>query len=387
MIEQIKDYILNNWDQLGFSCEKPRVLASIQITNSHRRPFEKGKIIYLIFKNNEAVPFCVAKFFRDRTLAKEAKEENKFLSLLHGHGLLFAPRPLMVTTIDNRTIGIESFCPGRTQTLLLQNFIYSSKYTPEGLIGLLTTFMDGVLRIQAGMNTLNQPADTQQFKNEIMELYFEYTRIFSPDSVEKKLIELSIAELLTQSDQKPVQRLVNCDLIPNNIISNEKGAYLIDWEFTKQSSTLTLLEPTRYIFYLLRHLHALNVLETNGLFVDCFEKYLSSDFWLSQITLTLLRESFPFKGINKSNEIALYKNLFIVFFLYEGILQYKMSKFVSPQDFKELRNYTNSLTGYYALSKQTQQQKEKIDNLESFYNKVRGSFAYKLYKSILFWRR
>ena len=105
MLNEIGFYLLSNWQRLFPKFKRPSSFSFVQVINSHNKRFDRGKIVFLLFKDNEQMPFVVVKFFR--TASRDKILENEFNVLRYLNSKLtkrFLPVPIDLVTVNNQKI-------------------------------------------------------------------------------------------------------------------------------------------------------------------------------------------------------------------------------------------------------------------------------------------
>ncbi len=337
MINRIINYVLKNWE--NFTEKKPETLTFMQVSASHGKRFEKGKISILLFKDEERVPFLVAKFYRDKSYEHSLINEYKCLQDISSLGV--APQPKAQTVINEKLIIFEEFCKGKALDIQLQDIVNScGQYCEKDLETQIKDHFEAAAKVISVLSTRQELVSSGQLKREISDVLRKYFSSFPCEPFEIDMLRGQAFYVLEYTNDMVMQRRVNFDFIPNNIIlEHENNPRVIDWEFSSKS-TMGFLEPLRFAHYYLLKLSDLGVIKSSN-YCELLERVLSSQHWLSPILLSFLEKNLDFLNtvpeLSAHERVHLIRSLFGIFFAFEAVLQHETIFFASPMIVENLK--------------------------------------------------
>jgi len=343
MVKSILNYVSEHWEQLGLLRDKPRYMQSILMSTGKNRPFEKGKIVNIIF-DEEAKPFLVAKFYRSRQFAYKLENEFNVLKQFAKNGSIGVAKPIVMANIDDHEVLFESFCPGLSLSMKLSNFIKRNSSYNSSLEEFISNLFASAGLIIESLNSYNQVSDYTTFECEIQDNLEEYINIFNPDSIQTRLLRSFTDEYLQRIAHDNIsKRIVNFDLIPRNIVESEEKLYVIDWEFARESH-LIFVERMRFIYYLLVDLHNLGVFGGERIH-NVVAESIFGDNWFNKELVEFSQKAM--RVTKAKNDI--FRAEFAIFFCAESVMQYKLAKYVSQEFCDHLTETMYVILGIYDI--------------------------------------
>ena len=120
MVPELKYFITKNWDNCFHSPVKPKEITILQRTSTWLD--EKGKIVFLIFRDDNPSPFLVAKIVRNERYSESIKKKFENLSYMWNQAsddfCTTLPRPIKLVTVADKLVYFEAAVPGRSLPFL-----------------------------------------------------------------------------------------------------------------------------------------------------------------------------------------------------------------------------------------------------------------------------
>lgn len=321
MMNLIQQYILNNWESMGIHGSKPKKLSSIQISMGQGKRYDKGRLVHLIFRDDESKPFIVAKFCRSEEYEYHLKRESEICNILREkYNLSYPPRQIYQTVIGKKLVNFEEFIDGTSFKISLDNSVVSSNYSSESLQKIIEQHFEQTSQIIYHLNSYAEKTDRKHIEDELDAVIKHFKGYYAGNKEFIELIDKEVSSIFEILPQEAFRRIVNFDFIPQNIICNRDRVRVIDWEFS-DLSTLLFLEPLRFLYYYLWELMNLKVFKVDD-FAANFAYLTKSDSegWL----INLIRE---FYSENNLYKLPLEKGL-LMLLIFEADLQFRTTNYL-----------------------------------------------------------
>ena len=255
MIEDILSYVSKN--KKIFEIPSKERLTFVQIMHSRWKKYEKGRIIYAIFRQSLPTPILYAKISRDPSFDFALEQEWAWLvhlRRLNDPIINSIPTPLQLARIRDRMVLFESALPGITMlnlidTLSIRNEADVHIYA-EKLINLIEEWLCHFQNVtKQGIEIITESFIAQRVKP-ILQKYIEHVGS-SNNSEETCSILLNKLKSYTGTALPIV--IINGNLAPQTILVNDELTKIgiVDWKFCETTS-LILREHycfAQYLFY------------------------------------------------------------------------------------------------------------------------------------------
>lgn len=383
MRQYIEQFILDNYSQ--FAIEQPAKLSIIFLTSGHSKKINEGKIVGLIFKDDESMPFLVAKFYRDESKSLVLEQEYNAVKKMVNNGITVLSQPYCLEIVNNKLIYFEKYCLGKSLNAQLHNFVNQNKELDSNYIDFFNLHFNKVKQIHTQLNNECVTDNFDNLSQEITQLKKEYFKIFNPSDFDKKIIDSRLQEFLYNNEKKEIfKRVINLDFNHFNIITRDFRNNIIDWEYSRESRML-FLEPLRFCFFYVKELFLLKYFDNNSDdFLAVWANIWKSENPLGDLIKNFIKEACHIKTIR---EVEL---LFIIFFMQKALLQFEVSRSID-EGFKAYESnhvlFACCFFDYDLFQKSqsisiVREQKKIIVNQEKIINDLYNSNAWKITKPL-----
>lgn len=208
----------------------------IMISTGSYRPYDKGRINFLIFKDNK--PTVVVKFYKqpNDSLEKEFKTQKLVYEKLGAKGI---SKPLGIVHLDNMQLLLEEAIVGKS----LERYLFDNHDKKS-----IQSIMQKVLILYHAMNDTQELSSFEDFSKEVDQIVEKFTKLYLPNPNEIETIKDGITIFLEHfKNNKIYKRFSNGDFVPKNLIVNG-DVTLIDFEFAEETH-LYFLDWFRFFKY------------------------------------------------------------------------------------------------------------------------------------------
>lgn len=250
-ISQLQQYLLQNWNKFQIS-ESPLDLTYRIKPAPKGRAQEKSRDIAFWFTKNKEQPVIVTKWAKSKQFSLfTIQEHNNALWLYDTRQCRFIPKPLGIPEIMGFPVLVEEAVPGISLAeKILQHTIDIENITTPLPIIYSYIFMQAsnfLLHIQGAIKPITKIVFWQEFSP-----YFTRTeKILGWNHEKSEKVKSYINETIADPIPQTGEVLLIGDFAPQNILETERGAFLIDLEFSRKSY-LAFLDAVSFAFNIFR---------------------------------------------------------------------------------------------------------------------------------------
>ncbi|KXG76287.1 hypothetical protein [Thermotalea metallivorans] len=358
MINSIKKYIQKNIIQ-----NRDEELKFIQISSSPGKDLSRSRIIAIFFKENDERPFLVCKFAKLKNYEYSIiNEYNNTKQLYDCLPDIFA-KPLGLIEIDDRIVFIQEFIDGKTISNLIYEAKNSPSYTQHLLESIFIESLNDMNYLLCNLNIPSKKSDSETIQQEIEHIKEEFCKNFKLNYYEYQKLNKSIEELLKLFTNIPItKRITHFDFTPFNIIKKTNGqVVLIDLETCKES-TLTIIEPLRFFYYLYKDMFDLGLQKyTENLIYSYYLFLCDLDNKVVKEFNKILKEKYYIE-INRATR----KLLCLIYFMIEANMQYDVQIYISKEFINTWKRYINYFTDAYSEGEIFEYENSLLTELKHF---------------------
>jgi len=343
MLKTIQQHVLNDWERLFPSLKRPDAIHTLQVSQSHRKDFSKGRIVHLLFADGADQPFAAARFCRDRAYEGSLEREASIRRGLTSGGLMeCVPAVLDMPVLGGKLVMIETAAEGVPMSVTVEGGC--CRLGMDALRELAGRHFGIAAKFMGALKAGTRPeAGTDDGKpwDEIGPVITKYVNLFGVSGVEEySAFGLGQAAARLLGDGSGAC-LVHMDFTPSNMMLAEDGGLkVIDWEFSRRGR-LGFLDPMRFIYYYY------SILKGQGVFGKdaFFETFLKPGNWFTSLAMGFAAEV---EGPALKDEDA-FRTLLGVFLIYEASLQTEVAGGVDVINTKPERDMVNLISGVHSL--------------------------------------
>ena len=231
MIPELKYFILKNWDKCFHGPMKPKEIAILQRTSTWLD--EKGKVVFLIFGDDDSAPFLIAKIVRNERYNESIKKEFENLSYMWNQAAddfrTTLPKPIELATIADKLVYFEEAVPGRSLPLLWASSPFWVRR--KAISHLMQRLGEWLWDFYSNIGIQEKKLTAEDVQTLFLVSLRTYEAKHMLDSVEKEF--LSKFEDLTGSLVGTTLPLTGChgDFWGGSILVEKGKIKVIDWEF------------------------------------------------------------------------------------------------------------------------------------------------------------
>jgi len=231
MVPELKYFIIKNWDSCFHSPIKPKEIAIIQRTSTWLD--EKGKIVFLVFRDDDSVPFLIAKIVRNERYNESVKKEFENLSYVWNQASddfrTTLSRPIKLATIADKLVYFEEAVPGHSLPFLWTSSPFWAKR--KAISHLMEKLSDWLWDFYSNIGIQEKRLTVEDIQIMFLVPLRTYEAKHILDSVEKEF--LLKFESSTGSLVGTTLPLTGChgDFWGGSILVEEGKIKVIDWEF------------------------------------------------------------------------------------------------------------------------------------------------------------
>ena len=228
MIPELKYFIIKNWDNCFHSPIKPKEIAILQRTSTWLD--EKGKIVFLIFRDDDSAPFLIAKIVRNEKYSESIKKEFENLSYMRNQAAddfrTTLPRPIKLATVADKLVYFEEAVPGRSLPFLWASSPFWAKR--RAISRLMQRLGEWLWDFYCNIGIQEKQLTTEDVQRLFLVSFRTYEAKHMLDSVEREF--LSKLEDLTSSLVGTTLPLTGChgDFWGGSILVDEGKIKIID---------------------------------------------------------------------------------------------------------------------------------------------------------------
>jgi len=235
MIQSLKSYILDHWQDIRPDIRKPDDLSfMIRGSGSYRLPYTK--VIVLFFRPGDSRPIVVGKTTDDPAFAGIVEKEYAHLKRMHDGPYPDAlkatiPRPIALQRIGRDTVMIETAVAGESMAMQMTRNARNDQYTRDAFVDTLAWLT------QMRNDDLNGAEAAAQAARVVDGALGFYDELYSPQGEEKAaLAEAWDTVRPLVGNALPVVPAQG-DFWVNNIFrQNRRVVGVIDWEYARPAS-------------------------------------------------------------------------------------------------------------------------------------------------------
>ena len=231
MIPELKYFILKNWDKCFHGPLKLKEIAILQRTSTWLD--EKGKVVFLIFGDDDSAPFLIAKIVRNERYNESIRKEFENLSYVWNQASddlrTNLPKPLKLVTIAGKLVYFEEAVPGRSLPFLWASLPFWAKR--RVISQSMEKLSDWLWNFYSSIGIQQKQLTVEDVKRLFLVPLCTYEHKHILGSVEKEF--LSKFEDSTASLVGTTLPLTGChgDFWGGSILVDEGKTKVIDWEF------------------------------------------------------------------------------------------------------------------------------------------------------------
>ncbi len=231
MIPELKYFILKNWDKCFHGPMKPKEIAILQRTSTWLD--EKGKVVFLIFGDDDSAPFLIAKIVRNERYNESIKKEFENLSYMWNQAAddfrTTLPKPIELATIADKLVYFEEAVPGRSLPFLWASSPFWAKR--KAISHLMERLSEWLWDFYSNTGIQDKQLTVEDVQGLFLVPLRTYKANRTLDSAEMEF--LSKFEDLTGSLVGTTLPLTGChgDFWGGSILVEKGKIKVIDWEF------------------------------------------------------------------------------------------------------------------------------------------------------------
>lgn len=231
MIPELRYFILKNWDSFFHKSIKPKEIAILQRASTWLD--EKGKVVFLIFKDDDLAPFLIAKIVRNEGYNESVKKEFENLSYIQNQVSddfrTTLPKPIKLATVADKLVYFEEAIPGRSLPFLWARSPFWAKR--RVISQLMEKLSDWLWDFYSNIGIQEKKLTIEDIQMMFLVPLRTYEAKHILDSVEKEFLlkfESSTGNLVGT-----ILPLTGChgDFWGGSILVGEGKIKVIDWEF------------------------------------------------------------------------------------------------------------------------------------------------------------
>ncbi len=199
-------------------------LSYVMISTGAYRPYEKGRIVFLILQNN--IPSLVVKFYKqsNRLIQNEFKKQEIIYKKCGGKGI---SKPLGILVLNDLEIMIEEGVNGKN----LERYISDNPSQ-----NLVKSVMYKINSLYNHLNNLLEPSTFDALNKEVNQLLDRFMHLYPLNEAELLTVRECISIFLQHfKNEKIFTRYSNGDFISRNFILDDETITLVDFEYVNKT--------------------------------------------------------------------------------------------------------------------------------------------------------
>ncbi|MBA7490130.1 hypothetical protein ES702_00665 [subsurface metagenome] len=231
MISAMQEFLWDNWINLPFDLNRPENFSFLQRSSTWLG--ESGKIVFLIFRDDDSAPFLIAKIVRNEGYNESVKKEFENLSYIQNQVSddfrTTLPRPIKLATVADKLVYFEEAIPGRSLPFLWARSPFWAKR--RVISQLMEKLSDWLWDFYSNIGIQEKKLTIEDIQMMFLVPLRTYEAKHILDSVEKEF--LSKFEDSAGSLVGITLPLTGChgDFWGGSILVGEGKVKVIDWEF------------------------------------------------------------------------------------------------------------------------------------------------------------
>jgi len=234
VIAKLRGVVLDRWGEFAFESPRPNDISIIQRSSTWLGA--GGKVVFLLFRRGDRIPFAVAKIVRDERYKHTLQKEFDHLSYVWKNASAgfrrSIPQPILLECVGGRTVYMERALKGKLfPQVIKQNWgIWKKKSTAK----ILEKVEDWLVQFYSEMSWERRSLSEQDVCAYFMDPMEAFSRGFPLTSSELKFLnklQKKTENLVGQSIPFLPQ---HGDFWGGSILLDGGEIRVIDWEFFKK---------------------------------------------------------------------------------------------------------------------------------------------------------
>ena len=194
------------------------------ISTGGYKPYEKGRIVFLILQDN--IPSIIVKFYKvpNGLIQDQFKKQEIIYKKCGGKGI---PKPLGILMLNDTEIMIEEGVNGKN----LERYISDNPSQD-----LVKSVMHRIISLHDHLNNMLEPSTFDAFNKEVNQILDKFIKLYSPSENELLTVRKCISIFFQDfKNEKIFKRYSNGDFISRNLIVDDENITLIDFEYVNET--------------------------------------------------------------------------------------------------------------------------------------------------------
>ena len=194
------------------------------ISTGGYKPYEKGRIVFLILQDN--TPSITVKFYKapNGLIQDQFKKQEIIYKKCGGKGI---PKPLGILMLNDTEIMIEEGVNGKN----LERYISDNPSQD-----LVKSVMHKITSLYDHLNNTLEPSTFDALNKEVNQFLDRFIKLYSPSENELLTVRECISIFLQHfKNEKIFKRYSNGDFISRNLIVDDENITLIDFEYVNET--------------------------------------------------------------------------------------------------------------------------------------------------------